>query len=109
MPKSKIELRLSSLQVALLTILLQAGEQRVTLGNLAKQVYHRAGKTKPENARHSVAALIRGTATKVKNLSAQITRHTPRGRGNLAEYSLGGNLANVQACVAWNIERFNEA
>lgn len=103
---SRANVRLSALQVALLTILLEV-EGPMSLDALAKSVHHRAGIIKPRKAlRQSIACLIRYTSRqKCKYLGAEIVSHNGVGREKKAIYELIGNHDAIRNCLRWNVNR----
>lgn len=80
----------SKMQKALLTILSgpMAAVRPVTLDDLQRLVYKKAGKKKPENARPAIAGLIRSTSAKISFIGGAIERKSRLGRGNTATYVL---------------------
>ena len=95
---ANMTMRLTGIQLAVLTILHEAKEP-VTLTELEKRVYRKSGKVKPKTARQAIAACIRTLDKKMHQLKVTIDRKTPIGRGHEASYAIKGKVENLTAVL----------
>lgn len=99
--KTQVKVKWPRLQLALLTIFLDAPSgDELPLNFLQQKVYSKSHKRKPSNARQSVAVLIRKTSEKLGYIGAEIERTTGLGQGQQAHYRLVGNIRSVRKSTA---------
>lgn len=95
--KTQVKVKWPRLQMALLTIFLDAPSgKEIPLNFLQQKVYTKSHKPRPIRSRQSVAALIRNTSEKLGYIGAEIERTTGLGQGQVAHYRLVGNIKSVR-------------
>jgi len=94
-------MRYTSLQLALLALLLKA--KKPVRRDQIEGVYRTAGKRKPKSANKCVASLARSTSDKLEPF-ARIVRLTGLGRGHAATYQLDGDISWVRQQVDAAVE-----